>query len=220
VDSSQSVTYDDNVAYDELSSASLQDSELHQLFIAIQGAVTQLFRLSMMIRKKPKKDDYARAVDTVLMDPISDINHVKDKHPILREGRLWLAERLGRAITSCRQYFIYRRDHQEKLTAVHHLRTDEDGNTLWSGTRASTYYNDELPGNFVGTQYLPPQHPARTTATTEYADSSKGTEGSTTSFKTPPLPLNPTGVRYKFGDHFECPYCWRPQEIKSKTEWK
>jgi hypothetical protein len=217
VDGSQSATYDNEVADNELSGTPSQDSELHQLFTAVQGAVTRLFRLSMMIRKKPKKDDYATAVNTIPMDPTSDIIHVRDKHPILMEERLWLAERLGRAITSRRQYLIYRREHQEKLTAVHHLRTDEDGNTLWSGTRASTY---ELPGNFVGTQYLPPQPPARTTAATEYADSSKGTEGSAILLRIPLLPLSPTGKRYRYGDNFECPYCWRPQVIKTKAEWK
>jgi hypothetical protein len=220
VDGSQSATYDNDVADNESFGAALQDSELHQLFAAVQGAVTQLFRLSMMIRKKTEKDDYNRAVYTVPMDPTNDIIYVKGKHPILMKERLWLAERLGYAITSRRQYLLYRQSYQEKLTTIHGMGASEDEDSLGFGALASAYHNAELPETVVGTQHPPPPQKARTNAKTGYVDSSKRGERRDSLLRIPLPPKSPMGKRYKYNDNFECPYCRRPQQFKSKGEWK
>ncbi|KAM3071801.1 hypothetical protein ACMFMG_009659 [Clarireedia jacksonii] len=174
----------------------------------------------MMIRKSPEKDDYAKARNTIPMDPTSDIIHIKNIHPTLMEGRLWLAERLGHAITSRRQYLIYRREHQAKLTAVPRLRTDDDAETLCLEPQASTHDNAGSSKTFVGTQYPTPLPQAPKVAATRFVDLSKRTEGSESLLRIPLLPKSSAGVRYKYGDAFECPYCRKPQNVKSNAEWK
>jgi hypothetical protein len=51
-------------------------SELAELSLAIQEGITNLFELSMIIRKRPEKDDYIKASLRYNFDPKLDINHV------------------------------------------------------------------------------------------------------------------------------------------------
>ena len=121
-------------------------SELSELSLSVQEGVTNLFELSMIIRKKPEKDEYIKASLRYDFDPSLDINHVGDKYPSARRGEPWLMERLGTAITRRRQYLIYRREHQKRLEEVHQVTKDGDGKTVWSGTKASTF----IPDNRLG----------------------------------------------------------------------
>lgn len=196
----------------------LGSSELKELGLAIQEGITNLFQLSMIIRKKPEKDEYVKASLTYTIDPTADIIHVGDKYPPAKKGDKWLMERLGIAITRRRQYLLYRKEHQEKMEQVHTLKKNVNGKTVWSGEKASTYYpnetlEDSRPvdlniGGFVSS------------ARTEYADSSKGKDGASDLLRTPLLPKDSVGVRAEYNQHFECPYCWRPQKVGNKNEWK
>ncbi|KAL2066193.1 hypothetical protein VTL71DRAFT_2264 [Oculimacula yallundae] len=193
-------------------------SELIELGLAIQEGITNLFQLSMIIRKKPERDEYLKASLTYTIDPIADIIHVGDKYPIAKRGEKWLMERLGIAITRRRQYLLYRKEHQEKMEQVHMLKVGVDGKTVWSGEKASTYHPNEIledsrpvdlgTGDFKGT------------ARTEYADSSKGKDGASNFLRTPLLPKDSMGIRADYNQHFECPYCRRPQKVQDKNEWK
>ena len=92
------------------------------------------------------------------------------------------------------------------------------GRTVWSGERASTYRPNEIlegsrPVDFNIGGFL-------SYARTEYADSSKGKDGATGLLRTPLLPKDSLRVRAEYNQHFECPYCWRPQKVQDKTEWK
>jgi hypothetical protein len=198
---------------------STQSSELGELFMAVQGAVTNLLRLSMIIRKRPEADEFVKAASKVVMDPTSDIIRVVDKYPDIKGGRSWLSERLGTAITNRRQYLIFRRDHQQKMSEIHHFKMGQDQNTIWSGEKASTYY-----GTFEGIGFETPTQIAipisQEGTQTEYADSSKGKDGSSDLVRTPLLPKRSDGTRYHYGEHFECPVCRRVQVVKSKNEWK
>ncbi|KAH7370573.1 hypothetical protein BKA65DRAFT_366218, partial [Rhexocercosporidium sp. MPI-PUGE-AT-0058] len=193
-------------------------SELRELGLAIQEGITNLFRLSMIIRKKPEKDEYLKASLTYTIDPTADIIHVGDKYPPAKKGDKWLMERLGIAITRRRQYLLYRKEHQEKMEQVHTLKKDAGGKTVWSGEKASTYHPNEA---------LEDSRPADlniwgfvSSAPTEYADSSKGKDGASDLLRTPLLPKDSVGVRAEYNQHFECPYCWRPQKVGDKNEWK
>ncbi|PVH77820.1 hypothetical protein DL98DRAFT_261254 [Cadophora sp. DSE1049] len=200
---------------EQLGSAS---SELKELGLAIQEGITNLFQLSMIIRKKPEKDEYLKASLTYTIDPTADIIHVGDKYPPAKKRNKWLTERLGTAITRRRQYLLYRKEHQEKMEQIHTLKKGVDSKTVWSGEKASTYHpnetlEDSKPvdlniGGFVSS------------ARTEYADSSKGKDGASDLLRTPLLPKDSLGVRAEYNQHFECPYCWRPQKVQDKNEWK
>jgi hypothetical protein len=202
----------------------IQSSEIVELYLSIQEAITNLFRLSMIIRKKPERDEYVKAAARYQMDPISDIVHVGDKYPTAKKEDLpWLMKRLGIAITQRRQYLLYRREHQERIQEAHRLRAGPDGNTIWSGTKASTYLPDEQAAIDPKDQPLPLKiiiDTSQKRPQTEYADSSRGRDGATDFLRTPPLPMRQDGSRVQYGDHFECPYCWRVQNVKDKYEWK
>jgi hypothetical protein len=203
---------------------SSQSSEIVELYLSIQEAITSLFRLSMIIRKKPEKDEYVKAASRYQIDPTSDIVHVADKYPTAKKEELpWLMKRLGIAITHRRQYLLFRREHQERMLQSHRMRAGPDGNTIWSGTKASTYLRNEQiaidesdPAQAVRFTIESSQKPPRT----EYADSSRGRDGATDVLRTPLLPMRQDGTRVQYGEHFECPYCWRLQVARDKPEWK
>ena len=65
-------------------------SELKELGLAIQEGITNLFQLSMIIRKKPEKDEYLKASLTYTIDPTADIVHVGDKYPPVKKKDKWL----------------------------------------------------------------------------------------------------------------------------------
>lgn len=122
----------------------MQSPEIVELCLSIQEAITNLFRLSMIIRKKPERDEYVKAATRYQIDPTSDIVHAGDKYPTAKKDKVpWLIRRLGVAITQRRQYLLYRREHQERMQEAHRMKAGPDGNTVWSGTKASTYLPDE-----------------------------------------------------------------------------
>jgi hypothetical protein len=196
-------------------------SELAELSLAIQEGITNLFELSMIIRKRPEKDDYIKASLRYNFDPKLDINHVGDKYPVARSGEPWLMERLGTAITRRRQYLLYRREHQKRLEEVHQVSKDVDGRTVWSGTKASTFVPDNRLGDPASQSSIPDDPIILSSRPqTEYTDSSRGKDAGSDLLRTPLLPKGLNGVRVEYGEHFECPYCWRPQNVQNKHEWK
>lgn len=110
---------EDNLDGSEAQDSSAEGSEIVELYLSIQDGITNLFRLSTIIRKKPEVDEYIKAASKFRdMDPLSDIVHVGDKYPRAREGETWLRDRLGTAITRRRQYLFYRKEHQERMEKV------------------------------------------------------------------------------------------------------
>jgi hypothetical protein len=142
----QAIPEPDSVQKDKDVFESSMNSEMKELGLAIQDAITNLFELSMIIRKKPEKDEYIKAYLENPMDPTADIVHVGDKYAHIRAGDVRLRERLGTAITWRRQYLQYRRNHQKALEETHELKT-VDGKTVWSGEKASTYQPNEVFGS-------------------------------------------------------------------------
>jgi hypothetical protein len=228
-DTLQDFTKEADITKEELENSTIAEhppeaattSELAELCLSIQEGVTNLFQLSMIIRKIPEKDEYIKASLRYTFDPKLDINHVGDKYPAARDGEAWLMERLGTAITRRRQYLLYRKEHQKRLEELHELSKDGDGKTVWSGTKASTFLPDDRfkdssgHGSIADDPIMAPSRPQ-----TEYANSSRGKDGGSDLLRTPSLPKGPDGVRTQYGEHFECPYCWRPQAVQNKNEWK
>jgi hypothetical protein len=200
--------------------ATSRNSEMEELGLAVQNAVTNLFELSMIIRKKPEKDEYIKAVSENPLDPKADILHVGDRYPHTKTGDACLRERLGTAITWRRQYLQYRRNHQKALKETHELKI-VDGKTVWSGEKASTYQPNKVFGSYKGvSQATKSSQIMSESAPTEYADSTRGKDDGRDLLRTPLLPKGADGIRAVYGQHFVCSLCWRPQLVHSKNEWK
>lgn len=198
-----------------------ETSEVVELYLAIEDGISNLFQLSMIIRKKPETDEYIKAASRYLIDPLSDIIHVGDKYQKVKVGKEWLQKRLGEAITRRRQYLQYRKEHQIKLEQVHEHKLGADGKTMWSGEKASTYHgNNDIIEYGQLTAGIQGVRQSSSAARTEYADSSKGRGASLAVLRTPPLPKKENGTRVKYGEHFECPLCRRMVRFDNKPDWK
>ncbi|KAI0107771.1 hypothetical protein GGR51DRAFT_515003 [Nemania sp. FL0031] len=88
-------------------------SEIIELLISIKLSIRNLFRASIFVRKFAPKHRRQRASRTEPFDNRADVVYVKDKYPSLTET---LALRLGEANARRRQYFAYRRGHNEHLS--------------------------------------------------------------------------------------------------------
>ncbi|RFU32801.1 hypothetical protein B7463_g3563, partial [Scytalidium lignicola] len=177
-------------------------SDIKELLYSIRDRISDLFRLSIVIRGKPATDEYAKAA---LRYPhfncTTDLVHVRDKYPEAT-GETWLLDRLGLAITRRRQFLLYRKNHQQRLEEVHNLKYGSDGKTIWSGTKASTHLLASKEWETFAFEDKNTTHNVRysTRPMTEYADSSRGTDGATNKLRTPPLPLNDNGIRVEYGE--------------------
>jgi hypothetical protein len=198
-----------------------QTSDLIELSLAIDDGIAHLLRLSMIIRKKPETDEYVKAASQIPMDSNIDIIRVGDKFPVANERHIWLRNRLGEAITRRRQFILARKWHQERMQQVHEIKVGPDGNTVWTGEKASTYQPIEKLQNHDSYQNtLNKFQSSLQKSHTEYADSSKGTDENAKVLRTPPLPKREDGTRVKYGEHFECPLCRRMQMFEQKGDWK
>lgn len=107
-------TSSDSDTGSELSSDSLQGTtELIQLSATMKAVITSLFRLSMAIRDPAPTSQSTRTltIDKSYFEQ-HDVFHVQAKYPLCPD---YLAIRLGRALSSRRQYLSYREEHHSKL---------------------------------------------------------------------------------------------------------
>lgn len=197
-------------------------SEIVELYLSIQEAVTSLLQLSSIIRKKPQVDEYIKAESKFPdMDPWIDINHVSDRYPKSKDGNLWLKNRLGTAITRRRQYLLYRKEHQEIMEAGSAKSIGMDGKTIKSRGDATTYFSmDQAREIFEASENKPVITIENEDLRTVYADSTFGKDGASDLLRTPLLPKNTDGRRVEYGEHFECPYCRRIIVVSDKQHWK
>lgn len=93
-------------------------SELREFLDAIQIGLDSLFRTSIFIRKFASKDQRERASKTKPFDSQADTMYVTDRYPLLLQKDPALLSRLGEANARRRQYFKYRRDHNDRLSTV------------------------------------------------------------------------------------------------------
>jgi hypothetical protein len=203
----------------------LQDcssSDIKELLYSIRDRIGDLFRLSIAIRKAPATDEYAKAA---LRHPnfneTIDSVYIRDRYPEAVAEK-WLMDRLGLAITRRRQFLLYRKTHQQRLEEVHNVKRGLDGKTVWSGTKASTHLpvSEEWKTFDFEDMYTASNVEYHARPVTEYADSSRGMDGATNKLRTPRLPLKDNGIRAKYGETFECPYCHRLQMVADKPQWK
>lgn len=174
------------------------NTELRQLYASIKAAITSLMRLSMAIRE-PVPDRQARCIDKSHFEQ-HDVSHVQAKFPSAPQ---YLNERLGRAISSRRQYLTYRELHHDKLSkgidklGVEAARTEFTTNST-EATRLqradSLNFMDDGDGS---------------ASMTSYATSVNAT------LRAPNLPKE---AREK--EHYNCPLCYNLVAIQSTMAWK
>lgn len=191
-------------------------SDLQELLQSVRDSISDLFRLSIAIRKAPVTDEYDKASRRYPnYSSNMDIVYIRDKYPEAT-AQAWLIERLGKAITRRRQFLLYRKEHQKRLQEIHTLKHDADGKTMFSGTKASTHHpNSERQVVKLIDDTYADEADINTRPVTEYANSSIGKDGATKKLRTPSLPPN-----VQWGETFECPYCHRLKVVADKKQWK
>ncbi|KAF7673029.1 hypothetical protein GT037_008980 [Alternaria burnsii] len=107
----------------------IQDiSEICELQKEIKVTITRLLRATTLIRQAKSSDIFAKALSRKRyhIDNQFDIAHVGEKHrKLAADDRIWLRQRLGRAITHRRQVLSYNRDHHGELDGHGKDRTEE-----------------------------------------------------------------------------------------------
>ncbi|KAJ8116681.1 hypothetical protein OPT61_g1931 [Boeremia exigua] len=178
------------------------NTELKQLHARSRSLITSLMRLTMAIRHPAPTRQILR-IDKSYYEPY-DVQHVQAK---FSNSAPYLITRLGRAISSRRQYLTYREKHCQKLSkgieaiGFEDLRTEQTDNsteatpipTLDPASQPeSSFFNDN-----------------ETMSQTSYASSFKNT------IRTPHLPKEASK-----GEPYECPLCFSLIAIYTTATWK
>ena len=218
----------------------LETSELNEAYDTARDAITSLMKTSIIIRDATPRDRYMKALTSTRNPFINsfDIAHVGHKFPRLNdEGREWLKERLGKAITQRRQYLRYCREHHDKFqdpergaessSKTHpyidvfksEARSQSHGGTLSSLTASALAPTD---ASTLQKSWLNPIKARATDATEDVSDSlshtsyatSVHTDGRESRLHPPSL----QDIAQAFP--FECPYCWTLQELTNEKAWR
>ena len=106
--------YDDDLFLDHQ-----PQSEALELALNVADVVTNLMKVSALIRKATTRDRYARAYSENEIPFLTefDARHVADKFP-KTVAHSWLLDRLGKANARRRLYLRYARDHRDRLGEV------------------------------------------------------------------------------------------------------
>ena len=222
-----------------------QEPEMQQLRRTINDIITHLYRLATFIRRPVPQDRLKRSarINVDHFKPFDD-RFVNDCFPAAAE---WLRGRLAKAITRRRQTLIYNRKHHQRLSHAHpkdkpvflRVPTNEElvhgGFTAPATVVAGTYKIQEATQ--IGINPGPVSTRIASTRATDFVHgatngdedapdrehdvlslSSAGTLLAThDSIHIPPRPRGADGSRL---DEFECPYCYRIQNIQSDGGWK
>ncbi|CAG8956660.1 hypothetical protein HYFRA_00012204 [Hymenoscyphus fraxineus] len=204
----------------------VRTSELDELFSAIHNSNAHLMKLSTVIRSSPACDDYLKAASRypTYFNSRDDIGHVKEKHGKLDRCPDWLVERLGKAITRRRQYLKYREDHHGKLSKDREEVPKEVPISVDSSTDP-IIVDPTKATSFIETRIITERPPEDDTGSldslTSYDATSIGDEDTHANLT---VPQHPTmafeGVPFKFGEPFQCPYCYTEQVVKDRAAWK
>lgn len=210
-------------------------SEIRELFLAAEGSITSLFKLSIVIRNPTPRGRYAKLASMASLDDSFDIGHVWQKYPRARQAP-WLVERLGKANTRRRQYFRYRQQHGDKLSK----EPEEQAREVYLKNSDAQVIATAQPGPAPGRETLshisgskPVTKITHTTATTfvaenlsDHIEEHSNTGRSVTSYATSitedpnSLRIPPPPEMSADGKPFVCPYCCTVQIVESRRSWK
>lgn len=215
-------------------------SELHENCDIVKDVITSLMKTSIIIRDATPRDRYVKAATTT-RQPFSDlfdIAHVGQKFPRLDvEGRQWLKERLGKAITQRREYLRYCREHHDKFLDLNSDKVSSsqmlpqvDSPLVKTGLKDRAGTVRSLPASaFASTEAstlqthrLKPFKERFTAISEDLFDSNSHTSYATSVHdnegegKISPPSLKDIATTFPF----ECPYCWSLQEVKNEKAWR
>lgn len=218
--------------------ATSSTSEIQELMSAIKIGLDYLFKASIFIRKFAPKDKRQRASNTKPFDNRADAMYIKDRYDLVVKKNEALVARLGEANARRRQYFKYRRDHNDRLSR-HDIKKDtipeskprphplpveqshkptksvfseQTKPSLWADTEAT-----ELVGHPLAESQLPGLlDPPPAMSVVSFATSIVESPEDNISF--PPLP-----AEARVNSSFLCPYCLMVVPLKPKdkdNQWR
>lgn len=220
-DSASSAGVDEEESPPQIRIFTTEQAELHK---AVNSSITSLFKFSMFIRNPVPRGKYKSSEHLFPIDPSFDIDRVWQKFPDVRQ-RPWLAERLGRAITRRREYLRYRQEHHHKLASVGDSGkqdiVDEEEQTAPS-TEPTTFVPD--PDTTIH-QISDLNHDeiferASEASLTSFA-TSLSADSDAQKLRVPKPPkICSNGMVFKYGEPFECPYCYTIHIVNDYRDWK
>ncbi|KAL8702927.1 MAG: hypothetical protein Q9201_003907 [Fulgogasparrea decipioides] len=220
------------------------DTELEQLQHALTTFISNLYKISVIIRKNQAPNDRmikAAKIDTSFYE-FFDERHVLEKHPTADAS---LVKRLGSAISRRRKYFKYREEHRQKLSQqkqpagvvghndkkVNHPVFNESRDLPLDNIDQQRTHEGQAP-SLVQLSHTKES----TTASTFYARdvsalwmektdqvSEAGTQtsfGSTLSMQNDSLAIPPPPNSALGGNEFECPYCYTICRLRASDTWQ
>ncbi|KAM0801423.1 ankyrin repeat-containing domain protein [Usnea florida] len=200
-------------------------SEMQTLISAMDTSLGSLFKASIFIRSNTTRGKRLRAESTKPFDNRADIMYINDRYPSLNQNAT-LVGRLGEVNARRRQYFKYRRDHDERLSTVavkdnsvnvktqpypeagvsapdKTISTVETKPSLLADTEATAFVADEAAQKEMLTMLEAPKAMSEVSFATSIADISDE------DFSFPSVP-----VEAENGTPFLCPYCFQFQKLK------
>lgn len=206
---------------------------------AIMISLDYLFRTSVFIRKFAPKDKRQRAANTKPFDNRADAMYINDRYPVVSQKNEALVARLGEANARRRQYFKYRRDHNDRLSRpdtekekaisepkpqLHPQPADQRSKptksvlseqtkpSLWADTEATEFVEHPLVEAQLSTLLDPPPAMSIVSFATSIVESPED------NLCFPPLP-----AEARDNSSFLCPYCLTIVPLKSKekdNQWR
>ncbi|KAK3367736.1 hypothetical protein B0H63DRAFT_85606 [Podospora didyma] len=108
----------------DISEETKEKDEAHDILDVASECIRSLLQISILIRKATPRDRFTKALQAnsgrsrPFIDQF-DISHVAERYPKLRNSASkWLCERLGRAITTRRQFLRYARQHGSRVSGA------------------------------------------------------------------------------------------------------
>ncbi|KAK0609445.1 hypothetical protein B0T14DRAFT_531959 [Immersiella caudata] len=191
--------------------------KLEATLSGIRSAINHLFALSILIRRERPKGRLpgSNLVSTHPDDSPHDIVGILDKFPKVRDAP-WLAQSLGNAISQRRRNIQYRQDHRRHLAEIGQQALDrEDAGS----TKATTFREVDDPSSANGEPDLSQNRVSVCTFATSFMSSaSQSTDIGGRIADLDDMVLD--GVRLRYQEPFECPYCRTIQTVGNVLEWR
>jgi hypothetical protein len=187
------------------------NTELSQISTEINSIIDCLYRISTSIRNPAPHDRFLNATrtNTSHHEPF-DIAHTREMFPL---ATMDLTERLGRALSRRRQYFLYREMHHKKLSQG--MR--EGGNDTVEDPGASTVASS-IPGHMkeskgdLSTEVMVLHEDQ--ISESGWTDTTRGSSlADGTRRKIPPPPAD------AHERPFECPFCYMVVSAPTTAAW-
>lgn len=177
-----------------------------QIMEELHEVVTCLLRFAMTLRNPARHDQMKRGATSIAkFFMANDIEHVRHKYPSAPE---FFTRRLGRVISTHRQYFKYRLEHHEKLAEG--IDDDDEEAERQSTVATSLFQDSQTADPGAVSDDIDTDTDTLYTATS-YAQSLTGES----TLAPPPWP-----EAGQSGEPFECPICYGVITADSERSWK